>query len=448
MATERQESKLIRSLGFMDLMGIAVGQIIGAGIMSSTGIAIGMTGTGVVLAFLISPILSILSIYPVAILGSAVPTTGGPYRYTSRLLGKSSGMVYLLLHVTTNVMIAVFALSFASYFVSIVTGYNQHIVAMVVLTLFYVVNLIGTKQTARLNTIMTFFLIGGLLLFIAFGLGKADLTYVMNPKNLFPKGTMAFISTLALLSSATSGAQVVAELGGEVKNAGSVIPKVIIASTFGVGIFYVLIAIVAAGVLPIEVVANQPLTFVAKETMPTIAFYLFVIGAALGATATTLNATLSWVTKPLLVACDDGMLPKSLGTVSSKGVPYKLLTFFYIIGMIPLIMGLDLAFVAKFTTANSLLSKIFFCLSLYVLASKNKEIIEKSTLKISAEKAKIYSIIAIVVLCILSSSLLLNLSSRVIIFITILVIISIVYTKIVAKDVVIENDLNMDYTSK
>lgn len=48
MSTERQESKLIRNIGFWPLMGIAYGQIIGAGIMTQTGIAIGMTGTGVV----------------------------------------------------------------------------------------------------------------------------------------------------------------------------------------------------------------------------------------------------------------------------------------------------------------------------------------------------------------------------------------------------------------
>lgn len=44
MSTERQESKLIRNIGFWPLMGIAYGQIIGAGIMTQTGIAIGMTG--------------------------------------------------------------------------------------------------------------------------------------------------------------------------------------------------------------------------------------------------------------------------------------------------------------------------------------------------------------------------------------------------------------------
>ena len=156
MSTERQESKLIRNLGFWDLMAIAVGQIIGAGIMSSTGVAIGMTGTGVVLAFLLSPVLTIISIFPVAILSSAAPTTGGPYRYCSRLVGKGLGMMYLLLHVTSySVAVSQYSLSFGSYFSSIVPSVDQHLVAMIILTLFYAMNLVGTKSAAMLNKVIT-----------------------------------------------------------------------------------------------------------------------------------------------------------------------------------------------------------------------------------------------------------------------------------------------------
>ena len=445
--SERQESKLIRNLGFWDLMGIAVGQIIGAGIMSSTGVAIGMTGTGVVLAYLVSPFLSIISIFPIAVLGASVPTTGGPYRYCSRILGKTPGMIYLLLHITMNVGLAQYALSFASYFVSLVTGLNQHLVAIAVLTFFFLTNLVGTKSAALLNKIMSVLLIGGLLLFIAFSVPKAHLDYVFSTSNLFNHGAFAFVSTLALLSSATSGAQVIAELGGEAKDAGRMIPRVMVLSTFLVGVFYVLIAIGAAGVLPIEEVANQPLTLVARETMPGITFYLFVIGAALGATATTLNATLSWVTKPLLVACDDGVLPRSLGTVSKQGVPVKLLTLFYLVGLIPLALGFDIAFITKFTTANSLLSKLCVCAALFVLAGKSGDVLKRSSMKISPAQARVIAVIAAVVLCVLSSSLLLNLSVSVIAFLAALVVIVLIYANTYAKKIVIENDLDVDYTS-
>lgn len=447
MSSERQESKLIRNLGYWDLMGIAVGQIIGAGIMSLTGVAIGMTGTGVVLAFLLSPFLTILCIFPIAILCSSAPTTGGPYRYVSRLLGKDCGMVYLLLHITTNIMIATYALSFASYLVSIVAGLDEHMVAMAILTLFFLTNLVGTKSAALLNKIMTVCLIGGLLLFIVYGIGKVDLGYVFDPANLFVNGPFQFVSTLALLYSATLGAQVIAELGGETKDAGRLIPKVMVTATFGVGVFYVLIALVAAGVLPIEVTANQPLTLVARETMPVVPFYIFVIGAALGATATTLNATLAWITKPLLVACDDGMLPRWLGSVSKQGVPYKLLTFFYIVGMIPLLCGFDLAFISKFTTANSLLSKLLICVALIVFANKHKDMLEKSVLKFSPQTAKAMAVIGFIILCVLSSSLLLNLSYTVVLFILALVAITLIYTRLFVKNADIEDDLGVDYTS-
>lgn len=447
MSTERQESKLKRNLGFMDLMAIAIGQIIGAGIMSSTGVAIGRTGTGVVLAFLVSPFLTIISIFPAAVLGSAVPATGGPYRYCSRLIGKTMGMIYLMLHITMNVSLAQYALSFASYLVSIATGLDQYMVAIIVLTFFFVTNLIGTKTAALLNKVMNVALIGGLLLFIGFGLPKADMSYVIQPSHLFRNGPLAFISTLALLSSATAGAQFLVEYGGEAKNPGKNIPKAMVISTFGVGVFYVLIALVAAGVLPMEEVADQPLTLVAITTMPGVTFYLFVIGAALGATATTLNATLSWVTKALLVACDDGLLPRKLGTVSKSGVAWKLMTIFYLVGLIPLVLKFDISFITKFVTANSLLSKILVCMSLYTLAAKCPELLERSTLNINAAKSKALSVAGIIILLILSSSLLLNLSVKVIGFLVTMVVLVLIYVSTSAKDVIIENDLLVDYTT-
>lgn len=448
MSAQRQESKLIRNLGFWDLMAIAIGQIIGAGIMSSTGVAIGMTGTGVALAFLLSPFLTIISIFPVAILSSAVPTTGGPYRYCSRLMGKGPGMIYLLLHTTSfGVAISQYALSFGAYLASIVPGVDQHLAAMIILTLFFAMNLVGTKSAALVNKIMTVALMGGLLLFIGFGLPKTDMSYIMDAKNLFMNGSMAFVSTLALLSSATAGAQFIAELGGEAKDAGRTIPKVMVVSTFGVGVFYVLIALVAAGVLPIEQVADQPLTLVARKTMPGITFYLFVIGAALGATATTLNSTLSWITKPLLVACDDGLLPGKLGTVSKHGVPYKLLTMFYVVGMIPLALKLDISVITKFTTANSLLTKIMVCLALFALASKFGDILSRSTLKISPAQSKGIAVVGMIVLCVLSYSLFMSLSMAVFGFLAVLVAAVAIYVKIWGKQVELENDLIVDYTS-
>ena len=155
MSTERQESKLIRNIGFWPLMVIAYGQIIGAGIMTQTGIAIGMTGTGVVLAYIISAVCTTFQNFPTAILGATVPVSGGEYRYISRLRGKKWGFVYLATYVVSKLTIALYALSCASYLVAFLTGISEQIIAICLLVAAFAINLLGTKQSAFVTTGIT-----------------------------------------------------------------------------------------------------------------------------------------------------------------------------------------------------------------------------------------------------------------------------------------------------
>lgn len=62
-------------------------------------------------------------------------------------------------------------------------------------------------------------------------------------------------------------------------------------------------------------------------------------------------------------------------------MPYKLLTFFYIIGMLPLLLRFDISFITRFTTANSLLAKLMACVALFALAAKYGDILQRSTLE-------------------------------------------------------------------
>src|SRR5699024_8431437 len=132
---------------------------------------------------------------------------------------------------------------------------------------------------------------------------------------MFTDGFTGYFTAVGLVSFATGGAQVVAELGGEMKNPKRDIPLVIVVATIFVGLLYAFIASIAVGVLPIPEVAGRPLTSVAKEVLPSPVFICFMVGGAMFALATTLNATFTWVTKSLLIAIEDGYLPKTLGTV-------------------------------------------------------------------------------------------------------------------------------------
>ena len=446
MSTERQESKLIRNIGFWPLMGIAYGQIIGAGIMTQTGIAIGMTGTGVVLAYIISAVCTTFQNFPTAILGATVPVSGGEYRYISRLRGKKWGFVYLATYVVSKLTIALYALSCASYLVAFLTGISEQIIAICLLVAAFAINLLGTKQSAFVTTGITALLLLGMALFLFYGLPRTDIAYVFDPSNLMAHGPGNLLSAIALLSFATGGAQVIGNMGSEIIDPQKNMPKVIIISTVTVGIMYALVAMVASGVLPLEVVSNQNLSLVAADVLPGWAFTYFTLAAGAGATAKTLNVTLSWSPKPILIACDDGMLPRSWGTVSKRGVPYKILIAFFFIGLIPLLAGMDISLISKMGTAISLLSKLMFSYAFLNLPKKYPEAFARSEMKVSEGTVKILGYGSIILSAIFSASLIIELPTAAKIGFVILFAASIAWANSGKLDKIeIPNDLDVQY---
>ena len=107
------EQNLKKVLGFKEVLSIAMGQTIGSGVMAMTGIAIGMTGRGVVPAYILSSIFVIFMSIPTMLMGSALPTTGGAYRYASRLFHPIAGLFYMMAYLAYNITLALFAISFA-----------------------------------------------------------------------------------------------------------------------------------------------------------------------------------------------------------------------------------------------------------------------------------------------------------------------------------------------
>jgi len=444
----REESKLLRNITFWPLMGIAVGQIIGSGIMTMTGTAIGMTGTGIWLAFILSALCTAFTSLPNAVLGAAVPTTGGEYRYISRLKGKKWGFVYLAIFIVGNLSLALYALSCASYIVTLITGVDVNTIAIIILLVTFAINLFGTKNSAWVTTGMTVLLLVSLGLYLFFGLPKVDYGFVFNPTNMFSGGGMGFLSAVALLSWATGGAQVIGNMGSEIVEPHKNIPKVMIFSTLAVGVLYSLIGIVASGILPLSEVAGQNLSLVAKAVMPTAVFTYFTIAGGAGATAKTLNVTLSWISKPILIACDDGLLPKSFGKVSKKGVPVIILTAFLVIGLLPLIFGIDINLIARAGTAISLVQKIIFIFVFMSFPDKYPKQYENSSFKVSKSGIKMLGISSIVINMIFSASLIAGVPTPAKIFFVVVVAVAIIYANSGALNKVeIPADLAVDYTS-
>lgn len=382
MSEEKKQGELKKVLGFGDLMGIGVGQIIGSGIMVLTGITIELTGAGTPLAFLLAAVLVTCPNMVLAVLGSAVPATGGMYTYVRDYIGKKTGFFYLALLVAGQLVLAMFALTFATYVGDLIPGVNETLVAFAVLTICFIMNVMGVEMAAKLQNFLVIVLVAAMVLFIAFGLPKVNWEAFDSLDKLMPNGFVNFLTGASLLTFATGGAEFLSELGGEMKNPGRDLPRAMIASTVSVAIIYAFIGVVAAGVLPIEEVAGQSLSLVAEAIFPKPLYIFFIVGGGMFAVASTLNATFTWCTKGLLIASEEGWLPKQAAYIGKSGTPVVLLTIFYIIGAIPILTGLDIDVISRLGNGLSLIYVLFPIFTGYLIYKKNPEAMAKSSFKI------------------------------------------------------------------
>lgn len=332
---------LRRELGKKELMGIACGQIIGSGIMVLVGLGIGMTGRSVTFAFVLAAIFVVILSIPMLFLTSCVRLRGGEYTQAYMLCGTKFAGFWTIVYSVRNIALSVYAISFADYVLSLVPGLNHKLIAIAVATIFFGINVFPTTFMTKIQNVMMVILIAALGAFVVSGIGKVDPTYFTT--DFFTNGPIGFLSASAFLTFAVLGANGIFQLGGECKNPRKDIPFVLIVSTLGISVLYALVATVAAGILPVAEVANQNLSLVAKAILPGSLYVFFIVGGALGALATTLNANIAWVTKPLIQASEDGWFPKKLAELHPKyKTPVYLLAVFYIITILPILTGLSL----------------------------------------------------------------------------------------------------------
>lgn len=436
MAEEKKQGELKQCLGFGDLMGIGVGQIIGSGIMVLTGITIALTGAGTPLAFLLAALLVICPNMVLAVLGSAVPATGGMYTYVRDYIGRKTGFFYLALLVAGQLVLAMFAITFATYAGDLIPGINETVVAFAILTLCYVMNIMGVEMAAKLQNFLVIVLVAAMILFIAFGLPKVDWSVFAGIDKLMPNGIISFVTGASLLTFATGGAEFLSELGGEMKNPGRDLPRAMIGSTILVAIVYAFIGVVAAGVLPIDEVAGESLSLVAEAIFPKPLYIFFIVGGGMFAVASTLNATFTWCTKGLLIAAEEGWLPKKAAYIGKRGTPVVLLTVFYIVGVIPILTGLDIEVISRLGNGLSLIYVLFPIATGYLIYKKNPEAMAKSSFKIGKVPLYILTTIALagyVMAAILNFADIQNAWQMIVVFFVIIIIYAFIREKHVDK---------------
>ncbi len=383
--------ELKRVLGRKELLSIAIGQTIGAGVFALTGVAIGMTGRSANIAMIIAALFTLAMTVPMIFVSGTIRLRGGFYTQLALLVHEGAAGFFIIIHIIAWCTLSMYAISFADYTLALIPGLNHTLVAFAMLTIFYLINLMGIEAAAKLQNLMAVIMAVALTIFIVYGMPNIQ-------PNFFGEGFMThgwrgLFSAAALMTWATGGANVVIHLGAEAKNPTKDIPFAIITGTLVIAAFYALMATVAAGVLPVEQVANKPLTLVAQEILPRPLYIFFVVGGAMFALTTTLNSCLGWIPKPILQACVDGWLPRGLGKLNKNKVPYIILTLLYIESLIPIFFKVNISTLGNMAV---ILNNLFFALVCYSAMNMPKvipDLWEKSKYHVSYGSLVFFSLL-------------------------------------------------------
>jgi len=390
--------QLEQKLGFWDLMGSAVGQIIGAGIMSLMPSAIAMTGRSVPFSFLIAAVITCSGAIPYIFLCSCVRLRGGAYTQLGLLAGKTFAGMNVITTLLGQFSLAMYGLSLAAYVAPLfnLPESSQKWIGLGILTLFFVLNLLGIDAFAKVQNLLVVILIASLIMFGVFGITKVQWSgYFSNDDGYFMmQGVMGMCQAAGLLTFATGGATTVVSFSAEAKNPTRDIPMVIIISTLSVAVLYGVLSFVGAGVLPVPEVGDS-LVKVADYILPRPLYYVFIIGGAGCALASTLNNQLASSPKPIMAMCDDGWLPPSFAALNKKKVPFKIMSVLYAIGAICCVSGLSVSVLGNLSLVISGIVGVIIAISTAKIPQLLPEQWKRSKFHVSDGLLKVWCVVAL-----------------------------------------------------
>lgn len=361
-------------LGRLDLWAIAVGLVIGSGIMSLPGSAIAMTGRSAWLAYFVAICIGVTLNIPFFFLASTVRLDGGQYTLCAVLGNKLVAGMFICINAASVISLGMLALALGSYVNTIFPVLSANGWAIISLTIVYIINMAGAKDMANAQKLMVYILIGSLVMFIAFGLPKVNpATFDFKDPLFLTGGMSSFIKVVAMFAYSTYGYYYVINYGRSAKDSKRDAPFAMFWTIPVIIFIYVGVTAVHAGVLPFDTVKGQFLTLTAREILPGPLFAVFIIGGAGMALATTLNSVMGSHGNLFLKACEDGWFPAALAKTNKKGVPYVIFTILYVIGLIPLVSGLSLVQIINNTALLTYVSLIAVYGSVWFLTDKYPE---------------------------------------------------------------------------
>ncbi|GAB5410841.1 MAG: amino acid permease [Balneolaceae bacterium] len=375
--------KLSKELGLSDVYAIATGAMFSSGFFLLPGLAAAETGPSVFLAYLVSGIIVLPTMFSVAELATAMPKSGGTYYIIDRSLGPMFGTIGGFGSWVALVLKSAFALIGMGAYIAIFYEVSIIPIAIILTIVFGILNVVGAKETtflqkilvAALVTIMLFYVLQGL--FAVFSPGLLEQTKTRFTP-LFIDGYYGFFATVGMVFVSYAGLTKVASIAEEVKNPDRNIPLGMFLAIITAVFVYVVGVFIMVSVLdPNEF--REDLTPVATAGeeflywLPEPTGLILVVVAAVAAFASTGNAGIMSASRYPMAMARDKLINEKFANIGKLGTPHWSVLG-TVVMMIIILLAFNVAEVAKLASAFQLL--LFGLLNLSVIVMRESKIKE------------------------------------------------------------------------
>jgi len=301
---------LARRLRLGDAVAIGLGSMIGAGVFSVWSPAIGVAGSGVLVALAIAAVVAYCNATASAQLAAVHPVAGGTYAYARAEIGPWWGFVAGWSFVVGKIAsCAAMAMTFAAYAVA---DPWQRPVAVAAVTALVAVNCVGVTRTAAVTRVLVTCSLLGLAVVVAIGWGASG--DVAAPP--LPEATAyGVLQGAGLLFFAFAGYARIATMGEEVVDPARTIPRAIVLALVGAVTVYALVGLTVVLVLGADAATSPaPLADVLSRAGWPAAMPIVRVAAA-AASLGALLALLTGIGRTTLAMARERDLPSLLAVV-------------------------------------------------------------------------------------------------------------------------------------
>ncbi|MFY9150904.1 MAG: APC family permease [Prolixibacteraceae bacterium] len=336
---------LKREIGVWGLSANIINLVVGAGIFVIPAIVAEGLGPSSILAYLFCGFLIMLIMLCFAEVGSKLTQSGGAYSFIEVAFGKYFGFLTVNFFIigATIMADAAVANALASTLAYFIPVFKDELVRAIFFVLIFsglaLVNIKGVKQGITLVIVTTIAKLTPLLLLVFIGFTKITMSNLAwdSMPSMNDLGQVSLI-----LFFAFQGAESGLNTGGEVKNPQKTIPKGILISISFVILLYVLIQLVAQGVLGASLSGfkDAPLAEVAKHVVGPLGITLMLVGAAISMFGFLSGDVLNMPRVIYSAARDRVILPQSLANIHKKyATPYWSIILYAAMGCLFSITG-------------------------------------------------------------------------------------------------------------